>query len=169
VGRLPTNVESNRSNDKRKDHADRFRVSQLRARCSHRVGPETGAGLISTIAGLLVFLALLLFATQTLIALYARSATTSAVYEGARLVAGARTPHDESPIPEEARSRAESTIRAQLGSFGSRIELDWSTTTWDTVAVTVRARPPSFLWDSLRGNGAPPIERTVRVRVEQMQ
>ena len=144
-------------------------MSQIRARRSDKTGPETGAGLVSTIAGLLVFLSLLLFATQTLIALYARSATTSVVYEGARLVAGARTPHDESPIPEEALSRAESTIRSQLGSFGSRIELDWSTTTWDTVVVMVRARPPSFLWDSLRGNGAPRIERTVRVRVEQMQ
>ncbi len=144
-------------------------MSQIRARRSDKTGPETGAGLVSTIAGLLVFLSLLLFATQTLIALYARSATTSAVYEGARLVAGARTPHDESPIPEEALSRAESTIRSQLGSFGSRIDLDWSTTTWDTVVVMARARPPSFLWDSLRGNGAPRIERTVRVRVEQMQ
>ncbi|MSW56478.1 MAG: hypothetical protein F2835_06885 [Actinobacteria bacterium] len=136
---------------------------------SHRAGSDLGAGLISTIAGLLVFLALLLFATQTLIALYARSATTSAAYEGARLVAGARTPHDVSPIPDEARSRAESTIRSQLGSFGNRIELDWSTSTWETVALTVRARPPSFLWDSLRGSGAPRIERTVRVRVEQLQ
>ena len=134
-----------------------------------RAGSDIGAGLISTISGLLVFLALLLFATQTLIALYARSATTSAAYEGARLVAGARTPHDVSPIPDEARSRAESTIRSQLGSFGDRIELDWSTSTWDTVALTVRARPPSFLWDSLRGSGAPRIERTVRVRVEQLQ
>jgi hypothetical protein len=136
---------------------------------SHRAGSDLGAGLISTIAGLLVFLALLLFATQTLIALYARSATTSAAYEGARLVAGARTPHDVSPIPDEARSRAESTIRSQLGSFGNRIELDWSTSTWETIALTVRARPPSFLWDSLRGSGAPRIERTVRVRVEQLQ
>ena len=138
-------------------------------RHSHRAGSDIGAGLISTIAGLLVFLALLLFATQTLIALYARSATTSAAYEGARLVAGARTPHDVSPIPDEARSRAESTIRSQLGSFGNRIELDWSTSTWETIALTVRARPPSFLWDSLRGSGAPRIERTVRVRVEQLQ
>jgi hypothetical protein len=144
-------------------------VNRHHVRHARRAGSDIGAGLISTIAGLLVFLALLLFATQTLIALYARSATTSAAYEGARLVAGARTPHDVSPIPEEARSRAESTIRSQLGSFGRRIELDWSTSTWDTVALTVRARPPSFLWDSLRGIGAPRIERTVRVRVEQLQ
>ena len=132
-----------------------------------RLSSETGSGLISTIAGLLVFLALLLFATQALITLHARSATTSAAYEGARLVAGARTSHDQSPVPDEARARAESTVRSQLGRFGDRIELDWSTSDWDTVALTVRARPIGFLWTGLRGMGAPPIERTVRVRVEQ--
>lgn len=132
-------------------------------------GADAGTGLISTIAGLLVFLALLLFATQTLIALYARSAATSAAYEGARLVAGARNSRDSSPIPDEARAHAESTVRSQLGKFGNRIELDWSTSTWDTVALTIRARPPSFLWDSLRGQGPAVIDRTVRVRVEQMQ
>lgn len=130
---------------------------------------ESGSGLISTISGLLVFLALLLFATQTLIALYARSATTSAAYEGARIVAGARNSHDVSPVPDEARSHAEGLIRSQLGRFGDRIELDWSTSTWDTVALTVRAQPPSFLWDSLRGRGPAAIDRTVRVRVEQLQ
>lgn len=141
----------------------------MRSRRGSKAGSDAGAGLISTISGLLVFLALLLFATQTLIALYARSATTSAAYEGARLVAGARTPHDVSPIPDKARVHAESTVRSQLGAFGNRIELDWSSTTWDTVALTVRARPLGFLWDSLKGSGAPRIEQTIRVRVEQMQ
>ena len=130
---------------------------------------ESGSGLISTISGLLVFLALLLFATQTMIALYARSATTSAAYEGARRVAGARNSHDLSPVPDEARSHAESLIRSQLGRFGDRVELDWSMSTWETIALTVRAQPPSFLWDSLRGRGPAVIDRTVRVRVEQLQ
>ena len=130
---------------------------------------DAGTGLISTISGLLVFLALLLFATQTLIALYARSVATSAAYEGARLVAGARNSHDSGPVPEEARARAETKVRSQLGQFGNRVELDWSTSTWDTVALTIRARPPSFLWDSFRGRGPAVIDRTVRVRVEQLQ
>jgi len=130
---------------------------------------DTGSGLISTIAGLLVFFALLLFATQTLIALFARSATTTAAYEGARVVAGARNAHDSSPVPDEARVHAESLIRTQLGRFGDRVELDWSTSTWDDVVLTVRARPPSFLWDSLRGRGPTMINRTVRVRVERLQ
>jgi Flp pilus assembly protein TadG len=133
------------------------------------IDSESGSGLISTIAGLLVFLALLLFAVQTLIALYARSMTTDAAYEGARLVAGARTDHDAAPVPEDARAHAEDVVRRQLGAFGSRVELDWSATTWDTVALTVRARPPGFLWASLRSIGAPTIERTVRVRVEKLR
>lgn len=137
-------------------------------RCATFDGDD-GSGLISTIAGLLVFLALLLFATQTLIALHARSAATSAAYQGARLVAGARNSHDLSPVPEEARSHAESLVRNQLGGFGDRVQLDWSTTTWDTVALTIRAQPPSFLWDSLRGRGPAVIDRTVRVRVERLQ
>lgn len=132
-------------------------------------GNDRGSGLISTIAGLLVFLALLLFATQTLIALHARSTTTSVAYQAARLVAGARTPHDQGPVPDEARSRAESIVRDQLGGFGERVDLDWSASDWDTVALTVRARPPGFLWNGLRGLGPSPIERTVRVRVERFQ
>lgn len=128
---------------------------------------DEGTGLIATIAGLLVFLALLLFAAQTLVALFTRSTTTDAAYEGARLVAGARTPHDGSPVPEDARLHAEQVVRDQLGRFGARVDLDWSTSDWDTVALTVRARPPGFLWASL-GTVAPSmIERTVRVRVER--
>lgn len=133
------------------------------------IDAESGSGLISTIAGLLVFLALLLFSVQTLVALYARSMTTDAAYEGARLVAGARTDHDDSLVPDEARVHAEEVVRGQLGAFGRRVELDWSSSTWDTVALTIRARPPGFLWASLRATGAPMIERTVRVRVEKLR
>lgn len=138
-------------------------MNRLRAR------GEAGTGLISTIGGLLVFLALLLFATQTLVAAFARSSTTDAAYEGARLVAGARSPHDEVVVPEPARIRAEQVVRDQLGRFGTTIELDWSATTWDTVALTVRARPPAFLWSSLGAVAPSLIERTVRVRVERWQ
>lgn len=122
---------------------------------------------MATIAGLLVFLALLLFAVQTLVALFARSTATDAAYEGARLVAGARTPHDDSVLPEAARLHAEQVVRDQLGRFGAGVELDWSTTTWDTIELTVRARPPGFLWSSLGSIAPATIERTVRVRVEQ--
>jgi Flp pilus assembly protein TadG len=129
---------------------------------------DRGAGLVATIAGLLVFLALLLFAVQSVIGMYATSLATDAAYEGARLVAGARTDHDTSPAPIEARAAADAMVRQQLGSFGDDVELDWSATTWDEVALTIRARTPSFLWNALRGEGGR-IDRTVRVRVERFQ
>lgn len=129
---------------------------------------ERGAGLISTIAGLLVFLVLMLFAVQTIISLYARSLTTDAAYEGARIVAGARTSHDAAPVPDPARLHAEEVVRRQLGSFGDRVSLDWSMSTWDSIALTIHARPPGFLWAQFGGSGRL-IERTVRVRVERFR
>lgn len=134
-----------------------------------RLHGDRGAGLIATFTGLLVFLALLLFAVQTLIAAFARSSATDAAYEGARLVAGARTPHDESALPETARLRAEQVVRSQLGRFGAEADLDWTATTWDTIALTIRARPPGFLWSALGAVAPSTIERTVRVRVERWQ
>lgn len=132
-----------------------------------RAAGDAGTGLISTIGGLLVFLALLLFAVQTLISLFTRSAVTDAAYEGARLVAGARSSHDGSAIPEDARVRAEQIVRGQLGRLGPTVELDWSSSDADTVALRVRARPPGFLWSSLGAAAPAVIDRTVRVRVER--
>lgn len=128
---------------------------------------EQGGGLIGTLSGLLVLLALLLFAVQSLFALFARSAVTDAAYEGARQLAGNRVLHDDLGSVLVARQQAERTVRSHLGQFGAEVQLDWSGSTSDTITLTVRARPPSFLWDSLRGSGPDPISRTVRVRVER--
>lgn len=130
---------------------------------------ERGGGLIGTIAGLLVLLALLLFAVQSLFALFARSAVTDAAYEGARQVAGARVTHSDLGSVLLARQQAERTVRNHLGRYGATVELDWSGSSPDTIALTVRARPPGFLWDALRGSGPEPIRRTVRVRVERFR
>lgn len=128
---------------------------------------ERGGGLIGTISALLVLLALLLFAVQSLFALFARSAVTDAAYEGARLLAGNRVMHEDLGSVLVARANAEQIVRSHLGRFGREVELDWSGSSVDTIALTVRARPPGFLWDSLRGSGPDPITRTVRVRVER--
>jgi hypothetical protein len=130
---------------------------------------EQGGGLIGTISGLLVFLALLLFAVQSLFALFARSAVTDAAYEGARQLAGNRVMHSDFGSLLAARARAEHTVRSHLGRFGTTVELDWSGSSPDFISLTVRARPPGFLWDALRGSGPNPIHRTVRVRVERWQ
>lgn len=131
-----------------------------------RARTEGGVGLVGTISGLLVFLALLLFAVQTLVGLYTRSVVTDAAHEGARIVAGARVDHRDPAAVAAARTRAEAEVRSLLGRFGDSVELDWAGSTADTVALRVRARPPGFLWATLRGPGSALFERTVRVRVE---
>ena len=128
---------------------------------------DIGTALISSIAGLLVFLAMLLFAVQTLIGLYTRSVVTDAAHEGARLVAGARVSQSEPAAREDARIRAEREVRRLLGRFGDDVRIDWTASTPDTVSLRVRARPPGFLWDALRGPGAALVDRTVTVRVER--
>ncbi len=124
---------------------------------------------MASLAGLLAFLALLLFAVQTLVALHTRSVVTDAAYEGARAVAGARVDHTDPAAVAAAQADAADTVRRLLGRFGDTVELDWSGTTTDTVSLTVRAHPPGFLWAALRGPGAALIDRTVHVRVEELR
>ena len=111
----------------------------------------------------------MLFAVQVLIGLYTRSAVGEAAYEGARTVAGARVDHSDPLAESAARADAETRVRRSLGRFGDDVTLDWSGSTTEVVALTVRARPPGFLWAGLRGPGAPLIDRTVRVRVEELR
>ncbi|HEY6530823.1 MAG TPA: TadE family protein [Acidimicrobiales bacterium] len=127
---------------------------------------DTGVGLIGSVAGLLVFLALMLFATQTLIALHTRTVVTDAAYEGARAVAGARVDHRDPAAIAAAQAAAEERIRNLLGRLGERADIDWSGTTPDTIRLRVSATPPSFLWEALRGPGHALVERTVTIRVE---
>jgi hypothetical protein len=134
-----------------------------------RARDDCGAGLVSSLAGLLAFLALLLFAVQTLVALHTRSVVTDAAYEGARAVAGARVDHTDPVAVASAEADATATVRRLLGRFGEKVELDWSGTTADAVSLTVRARPPGFLWTALRGPGAAIVDRTVHVRVEELR
>jgi len=129
---------------------------------------DSGVGLIGSIAGLLVFLALMMFATQTLVALHTRTVVTDAAYEGARSVAGARVDHDDPVAVAAAQAAAEERVRGLLGRLGDRAELDWSGTTAEVVQLHVSATPPSFLWKALRGPGAALVDRTVSVRVEDL-
>jgi Flp pilus assembly protein TadG len=130
---------------------------------------EGGTGLIGSVAGLLVFLAMMLFAVQTLVGLYTRSVVTDAAHEGARRVAGARVEQGDPAAQQDARIAAEGEVRRLLGRFGDEVTMDWSGSTADTVALRVRATPPGFLWNTLRGPGAALVDRTVTVRIEQAQ
>jgi hypothetical protein len=132
-----------------------------------RARDERGTGLIATFAALVVFLAFLLFAVQLLVDLYAASVTTGAAFDGARVVAGSRSRHDDSAAIAAAERDAESRVRSELGAFGRTVTFDWTGTDVDTVQLRVRGRAPRFLWPGLQSAlGVDEVDRTVRVRVE---
>ena len=135
-----------------------------------RARGEEGTGLIASLAGLLAFLALLLFAVQTLVALHTRSVVTDAAYEGARAVAGARVDHTDPVAVAEAQADASEKVRRLLGRFGEKVELDWSGThRRHREPDRASAARPGFLWAALRGPGAALVDRTVHVRVEELR
>ncbi|HUR22352.1 MAG TPA: hypothetical protein VMZ73_00625 [Acidimicrobiales bacterium] len=124
---------------------------------------EAGAGVISTVAGVAVFLLLLLFAVQVLYGLYATTVVTAVTYDAAKEVAG-------SGGGEAARAEAQRRAAGELGRYGGEVSFDWRRSDEDAVRLTVRARRPSFLprqlvGDSLLGD----IVRTVRVRTEKVR
>jgi hypothetical protein len=133
-----------------------------------RCAGESGTGLIGTFAALVVFLAFLLFAVQLLVDLYASSATTSAAFDGARVVAGSRADHPDRAALAAAERTAESRVRAELGAFGRTVTFDWSGTDGDSVQLRVQGDAPRFLWPGLQhALGVDHVDRTVRVRVER--
>ena len=130
---------------------------------SARSAGEQGAGLVSTVAGVTVFLAFLLLAVQLLFNLYATSAVGAAAYDAARIVA-------ESPErgPSSQR-RAEAHARDVLGRYSDRVAFTW-TVDDETVALRVVGRNPRFLLPSLAAAvGFDEVDRTVRVRVERLR
>jgi Flp pilus assembly protein TadG len=114
------------------------------------------------LCGVLVFLILLLFATQVLVGLYARSVMTSAAFDAARTVAGG-----QSAGQPDAVAGAEATARARMGSFGTHVVFDWREVSVDRVVLEVHANPPVFLPLHLSPLG--PIDRTVIVRTERFR
>jgi hypothetical protein len=134
-----------------------------------RLAPtDQGAGLISSIAGVTVFLAFMLFAVQLLVNLYTTTTVTDATHEGARVVASRQVDHSNPAAVAQAQEQAAGQIRESLGPLGDDAELDWSASTPSEVAVRVRVRSPRFLVPGLQGAlGLDTVDRTVRVRVEE--
>lgn len=128
---------------------------------------ERGAGLVSTTAGVTVFLVLLLFATQVLYNLYATSVVTAAAYDAARVVAGAAARGD----PLDAEQQGKARFRRLLGRYGTdRVEtIDFSESTDDVVVLHVRSRNPNLLLGRIGRAAFGVIDRRVRVRVERFQ
>lgn len=125
---------------------------------------ERGAGLISTAAGVVVFLMFLVFAVQLLYGLYASSTVTAVVHDAAQRAAAPGAP----PV-----GTIEADARASLGRVGEEASFEWAQEDTDgdgladTVVLRVVADPPRFVPRSLGdGVGLGPIDRTVRVRLE---
>lgn len=142
--------------------------SQRLARVASHTGGvqagDAGAGLLSSVVGVLVFLTLLLFAVQLVFALYATSTVTAAAWDAARIAAGSG-----SGTQASARLEAEQHLRGILGDYGDRLEIEWRDHPNDVV-LTVRADHPTFIPGPLRRSmGLDRIDRTVRVRHERVR
>lgn len=125
---------------------------------------EDGSGLLPTVAGVLVFLILLLLAVQVIFNLYATSAVTAAAFDAARVVAGA-----DAGDRELAADAATEQARDVLGRYGERARFEWAIE-GEFVELHVVTTNPSFLPVALRRPlGLDTVDRRVRVRVEELQ
>jgi hypothetical protein len=107
-------------------------------------------------AGVLVFLALVLGATQVVLNLYATSAVTAAAHDAASIAAGL----------DGDVAVAEAHARAVLGRFGDDVTFTW-TVDADRVTLRIHADNPNIVVPVLdRALGYDEIDRTVTVRRE---
>jgi hypothetical protein len=133
----------------------------------HPPTTERGAGLLATVAGVVVFIAFLLFAVQLLFGLYATSTVNAVANDAATRAAAADAP----PL-----AVIEGQARESLGQVGDTASFGWSVDDADrdgepdTVVLQVVARPPRFIPPSIGGAiGVDEVRRTVRVRLEEPQ
>ena len=129
--------------------------------------PDRGAGLLSTIAGVVVFLVFLLFAVQLLFGLYASSTVNAVANDAATRAASENAP----PLDV-----IEDQARASLGEVGAAATFAWSADDTDrdgqadTIVLEVVANPPRFIPAMVGGViGLEEVRRTVRVRIEEVQ
>lgn len=130
-------------------------------RCSER-----GSSYIGTIAGVTVFLVMLLFSVQILVGLHATSTIVAASTDAARRVASVKVDHDDPRALETAVRDAESQLRRMLGDVGREADVRWSFEA-GSVRLRIIAETPSILPSSVRDTtGLRRIDRTVTVRLE---
>ena len=130
-------------------------------------GSDRGAGLIGAVAGVTVFLALLTFAVQLLLNLYATSAVTAAAHDAARTVASASVDHGRPEAVAVAVAAGERRARSLLGRAGDRVRFEWNVDA-TRVEVRVEAQHPALavgpVADAFGWNR---VERVVTARVER--
>ena len=118
--------------------------------------------MVSSVVGVTAFLALLMFAVQLALNLYATSTLTAAAFDAARIVAGA-----DGGVTAEA--DAETRLQSLLG--GQTVAMDWEYRDTDAepgadvVALRVEVENPTRM---LRAMPIPfqHVVRTVTVRME---
>ena len=138
------------------------RSTRSASRRWRRRARQDGTGLVSTLAGVLVFLVLLMLATQVLFDLYARSTVTAVAYDAARVVAGADSGAGAVVV-------AESQARAGLGHYADGATFTWAVDN-DVVQLRVKVQNPSLLPPVFKhALGIDTVDRTVRVRVERVR
>jgi hypothetical protein len=128
---------------------------------------DHGAGLISSAAGVVVFLMFLLLAVQLLFGLYASSTVTAVANDAATRAASAGAP---------SLATIEAEARESLGEVGRAASFRWGLDDADgdgepdTVVLELVARPPRFVPPSLGGVvGFDEVRRVARVRTEQLR
>lgn len=126
-----------------------------------RLHDDAGAGLVSSLAGILAFLAFLLFAAQILVHLFATSYVNAAAFDAARLVSGGG---------DVSSAQAREHGLGVLGSFADRVSAFDVVVGEEQVTVRVRAASPALLPATFgRVTGTASIDRTVTLRRERFQ
>lgn len=129
-----------------------------------RAAGDAGTGLLTLAGGLVVFLVFLLFATQLLVGLYARSVVTAVATDAAQRAA------TEPATPIELIER---DARATLGRAGKAASFSWRHLDGDgdgapdTVALTVVVPTPQLLPAWVSAAPLERLERTAHARVER--
>ena len=130
---------------------------------------DRGAGMVSSLAGLTVFLLFLLLAVQVLVGLYATSTVKATLHDAASRAATQGT--DEVDL-----ARLSDQAEASLGAMGDRTDIelrlvdDDGDGTGDVVAGEAVSVPPRFVPRSVGGMlGFEEIRASVRVRIERFR
>lgn len=128
---------------------------------------EAGASTIGTVAGVAVFLTLLLFAVQVLVGLYATSTVVAASHDAARRVASISVDHGDPQARAAAVRNAENQLRSLLGEIGHEARIDWSFED-RSVRLHIVTEAPAILPSAIRDStGLRTIDRTITVRIEE--
>lgn len=131
-----------------------------------RQARERGAGLIGTIGAVMVFFALLTFAVQMLVNLYATSAVTAVAHDAAAMAASGQVDRADADAVAAAVRDAEVHARRLLGRYGERARFRWDVS-GDRVRLTVSVAHARIAISPVADVfGLNEVERSVEVRVE---